>query len=64
MHASKSEDFEWVRELYDELVFIIIVEIQEEGLISENDDPRQSPKVLAIVEELTRGLIKLRNTPP
>ncbi|OQE19996.1 hypothetical protein PENSTE_c014G00520 [Penicillium steckii] len=57
--ASGSEDPESIREIYDSLIVMIILDTQDEGLISEAEDPRQSPKILAIVSELTRGLLRL-----
>lgn len=44
-YASGSEHPESIREIYDSLIVISILDIQDEGLISEKEDPRQSPKI-------------------
>lgn len=63
-HASESEDPDGVRDIYNDLIDQFILEGQERCMISKRSDPRRSLKVLVVVEDLTRGLIKLRNTPP
>jgi hypothetical protein len=60
--ASESEDPGSIKDLYDNLINQFIVEGQERCMISKGSDPRRSLKVLIVVEELTRGLIKLRTT--
>lgn len=63
-YASESEDPGSIRDLYDELIVLFILESEEKDSITEKWDPKQSPEILTIVKELTRGLVKLRNTPP
>ena len=57
--ASGSKGPESIREIYDSLIVIVILDTQDEGLISEAEDLRQLPEILAIVLELTRGLVRL-----
>jgi flagellar biosynthesis regulator FlaF len=63
-HASESEDPDGVRDIYNGSIAQFVLEGQERCMISKRSDPRRSLKVLVVVEDLTRGLIKLRNTPP